>query len=313
MTLSIPDLDLPQPKDVKKIIFVRIPKTGSTSVSGMLKQGGLVSFREIQFMVDYRTWKKHIGKHTFIFSTVRNPFSWLASAWNYEKYLRANFTFSEFVKIMCSDDAYKYFDRNKWHAYRSRAHPNQKASFMHIVINQNKTRSLFYALFNESGKCDLSVILRQEKLSKGVSYISDFFQKPFRKLASHKKRMKRNEYKSLYTQETREMVESYYKNDLEVFGYNFDGPIGGDIIIDPKKVSIRPFVFDNLYDMPDPAKFNFYGSSAPAAAPKKPAAKKPAAEKFSGRARGQPSVNGAKQSSKKTTRYIMVNGRKMKA
>ena len=364
MTLSIPDLDLPQPKDVKNIIFVRIPKTGSSSVMSLKTKKWE---RASKMHIDYNVWKHWVNKNekSLSFTIVRNPFAMLRSQYCHRR--RKNITgskatFKEFIETVCVSQDIKSIKKTGL-SDNPLCEPSLRKKLgdwnNQILFNQIKTRSLFYQIFDESGECKVDFILKLECIDSCIDFLNTYICNDIKSFPSKNVYFNQEDYKKHYTDEMIRLVESYYHNDLKMFGYNFDGSTGGDAIIDPKTVSIQSFDWDKLFKvvpgrlvrLSTPPRIstrlrctNKKQSPAPARKPNrsmvhrctnkkqsskqsingsrpkvmryqsKPKEKKDSLRRRSARAsQSKPIVNGTKQSSKKTTRYIMVNGRKMKA
>jgi len=368
MTLSIFDLNLPDPDDVDNIIFVRIPKTGSGAVSTLcphlswMKRAAGLGHQVIKYPpwnnsdalkhYDHSVWKHWKTARTFSFTVVRNPFDYLASkfyhglrqAQRYRslrlKYINDKELFEQYIRFYCSDqtereirDDYHYHDLKHY----IRAVASLKGTWNVVFKNQYVTRSLFYQAFDESGKCQVDVILRYEKLNEGINEIfcKYFKNSPTITLPYVRVEEKNKDYKNLYTGEMIKLVEEHYKDDLEIFGYNFNGSIDDEMFIDPETVSIFPYGKLRFQDArPRPVKIRSIRGiqlrgrrhrvvktrSKQSVKDKKqiPGVNSPIPKKVKKHTsshkpkRATRKVNGAKQRSKKTARYRIVNGRKIK-
>ena len=303
MTLLIPDLDLPAPEDIDNIIFVRIPKTGSTSMMSLKTEKWEGASKR---HVDYRVWSKwrDSNKVTLSFTIVRNPFAMLASQYQHRRRKKAvSASFKEFIKAVSMDHSFNRRAKNahlQGHAFiEKKSAQNLQtlnlgiSSRNQMIFNQIRTKSLFYQAFNRDGECKVGFILKLENISSCTDFLNKYICNNIKSFPSKNVYFNQEDYKNHYTDDMIKLVENYYGNDLKMFGYNFDGSLDDRAIIDPKTVSIQPFDWDELFHTLENS-------------PRRVRRRK--------KRRSPPSVNGAvKQSSKKNARYIMVNGRKMKA
>ncbi len=156
-------------------------------------------------------------------ATVRNPFSYLFSIWaknggkgiGMQAELHGIDSFEQWVEAWCNPD----FD---WHS---------PIEIRHKYIHQN----LFHQLFYHDGSCGVDIILRQENLCEAMIewLMSPAFEwKTWKDRArdwgeiidpTHTNNGQFPDYRAHYTDKLRRMVESRFKTELQVFGYNFDG------------------------------------------------------------------------------------------
>jgi|6_EtaG_2_1085325.scaffolds.fasta_scaffold01284_9 hypothetical protein len=202
---------------------------------------------------DFEGWKAWRDKGSFSFTVIRNPFDLICSKFCWflklykstrgrsgSVYIDEHFKkidFDEYVKQCCNSNV--------------KMNPIEAPdSGTQIGYGQRMSRSLFYQAFNEEGSCEVDVILKYEKINEAVKNVfGDYLGikvDEFPKLNVSKK--KKEDYREYYTDETRRLVEEYYKTDLQVFGYDFDGSTDDEIIIDPKNVSIPPFDLRKIHE-----------------------------------------------------------------
>ena len=178
-------------------------------------------------------------KDSLSFSIVRNPFDQYVSSYLITKEQRPNLDFDEFIDITCSDDF------------------SPDLSFGEsFYLSRN---FLFYQLFDDDGTCHPDLIIRRESLNEGLGYILERLQinanlhgssdRPPGRWGERRERhgyKDKRDYRSFYTDRSREIVEKKRKNELNAFGYNFDGS-DDRLIIDPKYISYN--VLENLFSM----------------------------------------------------------------
>ena len=205
-----------------KCIFVHIPKTGGSSmecVLGMLPPNELYGFEDyngtkfdnsvgIQMASKGAKLKclQHLGAHQimerysldiwgsyFKFAFVRNPFDLVVSNYNYvlqkrkdlhKRYsLTENMSFEDFLK----SDIYKIKQKN-------------------YVCNKN-------------GEIILDFIGRYENIVDDFRYVCKKIDLGFQLPKINES--KRKDYREYYSKETKEIVEKTYKDDIELFKYEF--------------------------------------------------------------------------------------------
>ena len=148
-------------------------------------------------------------KDKLVFSVVRNPFDWMVSyisfqgGWN-KDYVKT----SHYDYELCRDkNKFDYAvktilerDDGKW--------PSK--------------RFMYFQLFDSNAFLVPSWFMRNETLDSDLEYFAKsndykYNQKDRQKVGNRK------DYRSYYTDETRELVEKAWSRELAMFGYNFDG------------------------------------------------------------------------------------------
>lgn len=217
------------PASNKKLYFIHIPKTAGTFVNTFLKEALGERFVREGHCVNtdiYPWFRRAWGEKCFqnvkredcvVFSIVRNPFDLLVSMYSFgfpywPPSLAAEnvpfdwpfLSFKDFIYKLCKWDDYPWI------------YPPQK-------------KSLFFQLFDREGNCVPDFILRQEELMEGLqellSEIGVEKTVPKERINSSESR-KEAPYAAFYDAELKELVENKFRNDLRVFGYNFDGHDG---------------------------------------------------------------------------------------
>ena len=180
-------------------------------------------------------------------SVCRNPFDWLVSAYHYQpkdkgslrlrKYvpgggptgwgnLNAHHgiaTFEDYIKKFCDPGI-------QW------AHQNSETRY-----------NLFYQMFLDDGRCGVDVIMRNESLKiatekflKGEGYADQNADITGRPHVGVGQAGKQRDYRSYYTDELRELIEMKCLAELTLFEYNFDGPTGENMFINPLSLTYHP-------------------------------------------------------------------------
>ena len=194
-----------------KFLSLRIPKTGSTSVTTILKpyfdieSQGIGASEENTYYHHRKTkyMKSHFEKMKwnfddyFKFAFVRNPFEREVSLWKYLIRIKkegetVEEKFSDFVKIP---------------ANRSGGRPGAGYTYMDYVKDVD-------------GTIILDFIGRFENLQQDFNTVCDKIGIPHQELP-HMNKTKHKHYTEYYDDETRQIVAEKYAKDIEYFGYEF--------------------------------------------------------------------------------------------
>ena len=262
---------------MKSIVHVHVPKTGGTWVEQILdKYAGDYLIYSGHGSVDYNVhfdWQKPISsivdgrdsqlkvgfpkksgvnfsytsperyKHSVKIAAVRNPFEMLASmyfhadggirykckqrqqrsglpdGWDLINVIHGLRSFEEFILTFCDPDF----------------------PFYHKRYQQN----LFYQLFTGSGLCGVDLIMRTEYQSRGLAtwllaegYVTPSGFEEICQVPKANARREKSSYRNLYTDDMREMVEKHCALELELFGYDFDGPKDNDCFLDTSLIKL---------------------------------------------------------------------------
>ncbi len=104
---------------------------------------------------------------------------------------------------------------------------------------------LFCQMFRDDGVCGVTLIMRYEKLYAEVARLLDIFPEnkvfqPIPPPLNVSKTRKKKDHRFYYTDKLREMVEKKCDAELELFGYNFDGPLTSAGLVDPCTLYYHP-------------------------------------------------------------------------
>lgn len=194
--------------DEYKCIFVHIIKTGGTSIERLL--------RKSKHHVYAKYYKKRIGCERwdkyFKFTFVRNPWDKMVSQYFYlqrklmEGDKNLNLTFREFIVNFSSFDESEYTTQHERH----------KA----IKIRYNPVQLPW--ILNDDGNCMVDFIGRFENLQHDFNTVCDRIGLPGQQLP-HKNKSEHKHYTEYYDDETRQIVAEKFAEDIEYFGYVFEG------------------------------------------------------------------------------------------
>lgn len=194
-----------KPFDEHKCIFIHITKTAGTSVAKSLFNYLPYHYTAIDYRVIY-------GKQTFNkyykFAFVRNPWDRAYSAYRYlksggwneddkkwnEENLAQYTNFDDFVKQWLTKENIKK------HIHFMPQH--------HFICDRNNKLLVNYLAYFETINTDFEVICEQLKITANIG---------------HHNANTVDNYLNIYTDETRNIVADIYAEDIELFGYEFNG------------------------------------------------------------------------------------------
>lgn len=186
-----------------KIIFIHIPKTGGTSVSNSLSLRRSMGGRHMTAIQTRDMYGQEIFDNAWKFTFIRNPWDRMVSVFHYYKHgleqenkqIRqglANVEFDEFLK--------EHKTLFQW----------SKSLFKNQLdwITDNK------------GNVMVDYIARFENYAKESEFILE--RSGIGTSVRHDRKSKRDsDYKTYYTNETKDIVAKIYNKDIEFFNYDF--------------------------------------------------------------------------------------------
>ena len=209
-TMVINDISL-KPFDDNNCIFVHIPKTAGISVSKSLfgnAGGNHMTIDQYQLVFSRNEFKTY-----FKFAFVRNPWDRLVSAYHFmkeggfgaddqkwaEKNLAEYHDFGDFVK-----------------GWLNRKNIQSPSSVVHFLPQ-------FKFVCTKDNVPAVDFIGYFENLEEDMAYIRDRLGISGRELLFlNKTRSRRQDYRSYYTEETKNIVADVYREDVRIFGYDFE-------------------------------------------------------------------------------------------
>lgn len=195
----------------KELVYMRMPKAASGSVTKALKYKNAKIITHDIRDPNYLSLSEYmkIDKHQkFAFTIVRNPWDRLVSAFfflnkkgvtpedndDYEKYIKKyNGDFTLFV---------------------------QEAFKTDNIFNQLHIRPQYQWIIDENNELQTNFVGKFENLQLDFDYVLKKNWRCKKKLKFQKKGDHQH-YKKLYTSETRSIVAKAYKEDIELFDYEF--------------------------------------------------------------------------------------------
>ncbi|HRW98592.1 MAG TPA: sulfotransferase family 2 domain-containing protein, partial [Cyclobacteriaceae bacterium] len=214
---------------VVQAIFLHLPKAAGSSIERVC------SDERIPIDTLNQAWCK-IDAHAaefegwFKFGFVRNPWDKMVSSWQmfstwrrpewfpvlpFEEFLKIAFAPREPEKISC-ERVWKKKDGN----------PEEMAYYRDQYLMSIHNHSLyqchpFYKMFDQSGKQLVDFVGRFEYLQSDFDKICEIVGIHPRKLP-HLNSSEHKHYSFYYDDETRNLVDEYYHQDIEQFGYHFE-------------------------------------------------------------------------------------------
>jgi len=188
-------------------IFIHINKTAGTSISKAigLPRNNHINVQELISIIGEKEFKK-----AYVFSVVRNPWDKVVSHYKFR------------VKTNQTNMGDNHISFKEWvkHTYGVNKNP--------LYYDKPKAfASQSDWLKDSNGIIRVSNILRFESLSNDFENIAKSIG--VKKKLPHLNATKKDSYTDYYDKETIEIVRNWFKEDIEMFNYNFDE--NGSIIV----------------------------------------------------------------------------------
>ncbi|MEO9965630.1 MAG: hypothetical protein ABJF11_07575 [Reichenbachiella sp.] len=161
---------------------------------GIKKIGKYIGVKKHARALDVKSALGEDYKKYFVFGLVRNPWDWEVSRYHYQLKNTKHFR-HKFVK-----DLKSFEDYIRWRD------------------THNRTQLSFFA--DDSGELLVDYIGKIEELDKFYATLESKLGVKLSKYELNKSR-ESNEYRQFYNDETKEVVERIYKQDIDTFGYTF--------------------------------------------------------------------------------------------
>lgn len=179
---------MPNIMESRKCVFVRIPRTASTSILETLKFGthtGHLPASELKSILG-ASWDGY-----FSFTFVRNPWERVVSEYFY--LLDRKIELPDFKAFVMSQGFY-----HRWEG--------------------SEIRQLPYLI--EDGKIIVNFIGRFEHLQRDFAFVCDRIDIHPPRLAHHAG-SKHDHYRTYFDTESKQVVDEFFSADIEAFGYEF--------------------------------------------------------------------------------------------
>lgn len=201
--------------------FIDIPRTSSSSIKVELgikygwpygKQNLLEkNFASLSCFTDHINASKMrsiIGKKNwekiFTFTVIRNPWERMVSIYHYrirKNQIPSDLLFKDYLKLYQNNDLNPFLK-----------HPH---------FGKNMANMIDY-ISDEQGKIIIDYVVRYENRDEQLQYVKEKINFPeLGNLALQSASPTDNDYREYYDEESREIVSSIFKRDIEGFGYSF--------------------------------------------------------------------------------------------
>jgi hypothetical protein len=195
-----------------RLHFIHIPKNAGETVRSTLYLDPRISFTS-PFHYRYVDIADKVGRHLRYFAIVRNPWSRIASMYKFGKQNAPVWRIDDPRRVYIENATFSDFVRKR-EIVPIPKHPNQPwMGPLSSWFNQLDW------IRDESGKvaCDC---LRMERLDEDLPrYLNRTV-----KLRDTNVTKGRYDYRSMYTDELAEIVSRVFRDDIDHFGFSFDGP-----------------------------------------------------------------------------------------
>ncbi len=144
----------------------------------------------------------------FIFSTVRNPFSFLVSYYHHAGGHSPKYNDKQHYDYLLCQNSFDYFVKTV--AERYEPWPSRK--FIHAQI------------FCDDGSMIVDWINRQETLDNDLSKMAIHVNASYEQKLSQRVVVK-DDYRKYYSDELIDIVNETWRREMHIFGYDFNGPV----------------------------------------------------------------------------------------
>lgn len=197
-------------------IFIHIPKAAGTSISKAL---GLRETAHARW-VDYARYlgSRGVGRY-FVFTFVRNPWARFFSLYNYSRLLRSYYHSNvEGEKSLFGKHC--DYDLLKNATLLECAHYLLEGRLQHDR-NWNQWLPQVTWLKNYRGEIAADFVGKVESLSSDFKNAVEIGKLPISSPLSHSNKSVDENYRSVFDNETKRIVASYYSEDIDFFKYQF--------------------------------------------------------------------------------------------
>lgn len=210
-----------RPEPVYRYHFIHIPKNGGNSVRVALRKRKDVSLSR-PFHYRYIDIAPKVGRDLQFFCIVRNPWSRTASRYHFGKQNSHKWPDDDPRKLFIEKASFADFVKER-RVFEIPEHPGQPwMGPLNSWFNQLEW------ICNEQGTvvCDC---LRLEFLRDDISkYFGQSIEMP------HRNSTRQNyDYRNMYTDDLIEIVSDVFSDDIEYFGFDFEGPAKRGIATSP--------------------------------------------------------------------------------
>jgi len=191
----------------RNYVCIAVPKSGSTTVLSMCRHGigdgtwRHETARSIIRETGLESWRKK-----FTFAIVRNPYARVVAKHLYSVpgcFYNSKTHFRKWAQCVFDAELYPY------------------RTFPEILDRWNQVEYIK----NDEGDVLVDFIVRLENIEEDMRIVCQRLNIPFSGVPHLNKGRISYDYRDYYDDETREVVGNWFREDLEQFGYDFDGLI----------------------------------------------------------------------------------------
>ena len=195
-------------KYFRDFVYIAIPKTGSTTIRNFCgykywwEPWAHETAPEIIERIGPQSWEK---KFTFTF--VRNPYARAVSMYFWSStglVCDSRIHFREWARFCFSAELYPHRS-----LLSVRNHPSQQVQY----------------IANNEGEILVDFVGKLENIEEDMGVVCKRLNIPFTHVPHENKGLASLDYRDYYDDETVEVVGNWFREDLEQFGYDFDGLI----------------------------------------------------------------------------------------
>lgn len=184
---------------MKPFIFVHIPKTGGLAIQNALR----IDWHPCGCHEYFSKYPKYLRESVFSFTVVRNPYDRIVSAYNYLKQEIGNIDDKNF---------------NDQHLSKYKNFNDFVKDFEHVKTLQNWIHFVPMTKFIDD---EIKFVGRFENLQDDFNIICDNID--IERIQLNKINVSHHtHYSTYYDEESKRIVENFYKDDINKFGYSFE-------------------------------------------------------------------------------------------
>jgi chondroitin 4-sulfotransferase 11 len=205
----------------KNFLFIHIPKTGGSSINHLLNP-----YRNFDYMTNshltienYRNWvDTELFNKLFKFTFIRNPWDLQVSTWRYSvKNHGLTISFKDYIKWKFIDDT-NLLDYKK---FANSSEDDKNEDLIRSAFYINRVPQIYF-IISERGQIMVDYIGNLENIEKDIENICstldiDYQFIPKINVSNHENKP----YQEYYDDETRQIIQEWFKLDIEIFKYDF--------------------------------------------------------------------------------------------
>lgn len=206
----------------RNFIFIHIPKTGGSSINHLL-----FPYRNFDYYTDshltvenYRNWiDMDLFNGLYKFSFVRNPWDLQVSTWRYSvKNHGLTISFKDYIKWKFIEDTnlmdYRKFANSSEH--------DQNNELIRSAFYVNRVPQIYF-LISEKGYIMMDYIGNLENIEEDMSNICSTLEIDYQHVPKiNVSNYENKPYQEYYDEETKIIVDNWFKLDIEIFKYEFE-------------------------------------------------------------------------------------------